>query len=139
MNYEIRQNVQTSLPIRSSTNFDYMIYTTIGFIYAVFVSLLVDRFLNYDKVENICNNKNSKNYINDYNSRDTADLIDKCTTAKNDYDLRKFMTMFIISIVSILGGLYLGANNPIYATSGYGIAAGGMYLVIFYTIYKNRK
>jgi hypothetical protein len=133
MNYEIMQNTQVS---RSSSvsNFDYMIYVTIGIIYAVFISLLVDRSLNYDKVENTCDQIYNKSYRNNLDTSD--DPKSECNKVTEDFHSRKYLAMIVVGVLSVFGGAYLGASNPMYATGGYGVALGGLYSIIFYTMYN---
>jgi len=119
-------------------NLNYFIYITIGVIYAILLSLVVDRILNYDLVEKICNDtsdytrKNSDLYDSDeYKQRQSI-----CKKAREDFDTRKFMYMSAIGVLSILGGGYLAQSDYRYLTGGCGIALGGAFATIYYTVYN---
>lgn len=111
-----------------NSNLDYFTYITIGFVYVFFLSLLVDRLLNYDRVEQICDTKNMQYGTDQYNTR-----VNVCKKTTNDYDTKKFMYMVVLGVLSVLGGGYLVQSDPRYTTGGCGVALGGVISIIYYT------
>jgi hypothetical protein len=119
-------------------NLNYFIYLTIGVIYVILLSLVVDRILDYDSVEKICND--TSNYI-----RKNSDIYDSdeykqrqsiCKKAKEDYDTKKFMYMTSIGILSIFAGVYMAHSDYRYLTGGYGVALGGTFATVYFTVYN---
>lgn len=121
-------NAQSISQDEPCTTLDYFISLTIGFVYVFFLSLLVDRLLNYDRVDQICNTGNAGAAGNaqvvldiKYSTQDGA-----CEKVRNDYNTRKFIYMVVLGVLSIIGGGCL-AKNEKYATSGTGIVIGGVF------------
>src|SRR6185503_14458635 len=110
-------------------NFDYLTYLAIGFIYVFLLSVLIDRILNYERVEKICSTQNMQIGSEQYNEQ-----IDDCKKAINAHNSKKFMYMIIVGVASILGGGYLARYDDRFMTGGLGIALGGLMAVIYFTI-----
>jgi hypothetical protein len=115
----------------SYNSLDVCTYLTIGFIYAVFLSLLVDRILNYNRVEQVCDTKGMMFGTTQYNTRQDA-----CEKAKTDYNSKKFAYMVVIGFLSVLGGAYVARLDDKYMTGGSGVAFGGLLTVIYFVIYN---
>ncbi len=121
---------QGNRDIYDFSSFDYFTYIAIGFIYAFLVSLLVNRILNYERVEKVCDvGKEIKIDDPQRNARGAA-----CRKAVDEYDSKKFFYMIIIGVVSMLGGGYLARSDPRYMTGGLGVALGGLMTIIYFTI-----
>ena len=109
---------------------DYFTYLTIGFVYVFFLSLLVDRYLKYDQVEKVCDISTVQTN-EQYKTRMAS-----CKKANDEHNKKKFMYMVVLGVVSILGGSYMTQRDPKYAIGGCGVTLGGMFSVIYYTIYN---
>ncbi|VBB18737.1 hypothetical protein YASMINEVIRUS_1269 [Yasminevirus sp. GU-2018] len=106
---------------------NYYIYIAIAFVYAFFMALLVDRLLNYDRVEKVCDTSSVK-------GQDYTDRYQACRKAQKEYDTRKFTYMIVLGVFSIFGGAFLARSDKMYETGGWGVSAGGLMLVIYYTV-----
>jgi len=125
MNTQTQQNTYYS-----DYHFDsasYYIYMTIAFVYVFFMSLLVDRLLDYDRIDKMCS-------FTGLVGSDYATRLVACNQAKKDYEVKKFTYMIMIGVLSIFGGTVLASTDKKYATGGWGISTGGIMLVIYYTI-----
>jgi hypothetical protein len=113
------------------SHFDFVTYMAIGIIYILFLAFILDRFLSYDRVENVCRVKDEKPGSAQFNAKR-----EECRNAVNDYDYKKFLYMLVIGFVSVFGGCCLARADPRYMTAGMGIALGGFIGIIYYTIYN---
>lgn len=109
----------------------WIILHTLGFVYVFFLSLLVDRLLNYDRVEQICDTKEMQYGTDQYKTR-----LNVCKKVNSEYDTKKFMYMVVLGVMSVMGGAYMVQSDPKYTTGGAGVALGGMISIIYYTTYN---
>jgi len=109
-----------------------LIYITIAFVYAIFLSLLVDRILNYDRVEKVCN-VSIMPYFNK-SEEESPDKFKMCQDAKKEYDTQKFIYMIVLGLLSLFGGAFLARYDNNYTTGGMGVALGGIFLILYYTV-----
>jgi len=114
------------------SNTQYYLYIVIGVVFAFFVSLLVDRFLDYEKIEKKCDTNNIGDLM--YNTEQYKKRKADCDPIKKDYDTKKFVYMVVIGIFGLFIGSYLAAQDPAFAIGGSGVAFGSSMLVIYYTV-----
>jgi len=105
---------------------DGLIYLTIGIVYFLFLQLLVDRFLGYEKIEKVCT---LKNIISDPDGHGKL-----CTKLNDDYELKKYVYMVVLGALSMGGGLYLAQSDEMYLVGGCGLALGGLWSMLWYTL-----
>lgn len=105
---------------------DYYTYLAIAFIYAFFMALFVDKLLNFDQVEKVCEAPNTTGSV-------STDKIQACKKAQDEYNTRKLTYMIILGVCSVFGGAFLAGSNKMYETGGCGVATGGSLLILYYT------
>jgi hypothetical protein len=130
MSYSAQQNDYFVNDQSSNYQFDMSqcyIHITIAFVYVFFLALLVDRILDYDSVEKICNFTGITEQV-------YLDKRKMCDKSRKDYEERKFTYMIMIGVISIFGGALLTKIDKTYTTGGWSVSTGGMMLVIYYTI-----
>lgn len=140
MNYDNRMSYNDMIVIEQSDDsdyrfdFDYFTCIAIGFVYVFFLSLIVDRLLNHDLLEQVNDameqvyNTKDKKYADQYNAR-----IKEHNKVIAAYNTQKFIFMIILGVMSIMSGGYLANCDARYAMSGRGIALGGVISIIYYT------
>jgi Na+/proline symporter len=105
---------------------DGLIYLTIGVVYFLFLQLLVDRFLGYEKIEKSCTSKNIINNPDEYGKL--------CTKLRDEFELKKYVYMVVLGALSMGGGLYLAKSDKTYLVGGCGLALGGLWAMIWFTL-----
>lgn len=128
--------IVTEQNMKKMNTIDYIIYIAIGLVYAVLLSIIIDRFLDYDSINKLCDNRylyvyQTKNNEGNDNINKNID-IDACEKARTNYEKAKFAYMIILGVLSLLGGGYLAYNNPKYMTGAYGVALGGLFTIIYF-------
>lgn len=107
------------------SNIEYMeqiyMFILIGFTYAFLLSLIVDKILDYNNIEEKCNKINTQNHTT-------------CIKLYENYDINKFIIMFCLGISSILVGICLSYKDDAFTIDGFGIIFGGFILSGYYTI-----
>lgn len=113
------------------------VYITIAFVYAFLVSLIVDKMLNYSRVEKVCENRiELQDILNDKKLKEHSAQREVCLKASDAYDEQKFTYMFAIGILSFLGGSMIARYEKSLATGGMGLSIGGIVIVV-HQIFKN--
>jgi hypothetical protein len=121
------------IPVVTSVSDSYsintFIYLTVGFIYVVLLSLIIDKILQSEKIDELCLSKGD-----DLDKPLTELKYKKCREMQKQNEKKKFTYMVSIGIASILIGGYVVQNNPTYSIGGLGVGLGGAMTVIYYTI-----
>ncbi len=104
--------------------YESLVYLTVAFVYVLFVSLLVDKLLGYEDMENMCKNMYGKD----------QSLFNKCSQLRDDFALKKFSIMVLFGVTSIFTGMYLAKNNTKLQAGGFGMALGGALAVLYFVM-----
>lgn len=137
MNDNSINTVYPNQPIEKTSNGldSFYIELAIAFVYAFFIALLVDRLLGYDNVDKLCEHtgfiRSLTSPLTDPNYETKRKA---CEDAKKDYEKKKFTYMILIGVASIFAGVLMAKANNSYSTGGWGVALGGLFLIIWYTI-----
>jgi hypothetical protein len=112
------------------TEFNYLFYIVIAFVYAGFLITLVDRLLNSEKLEKECSwDRLLKHTGTEYTSAN-----DKCKKMRKEFDNKKFIYLITAGLLSIAGGITAAHSNPSFCTGGAGVAVGGVFIVLYETL-----
>jgi len=104
------------------TEFSYLFYILIAFVYAGLLITVVNKLLDGDKIKKHCSY--------DSLSNDTK----KCEKIKKEFENKKFIYLIALGVMSVVGGVSAARSNPAYCTGGSGVAAGGFLIIIFETL-----
>lgn len=129
MNTYVVYDNMNNLSNYTYTNFNYITYLIVGFVYFYFLSLVVDKYLKIDKLEKTCDTKDL-----DVNSTKYKTKQDLCKVLNEKYNNTKFVYMLVLGMLSITAGGYLVRSNPRYLTSGLGVSLGGFIAIVYYTV-----
>lgn len=111
-----------------TANINYWLYLLIGLVYAVLLSLIVDRLMRVERVYSACNDANSKFGTKEY---DQANKLCRDVSEKHNQD--KFMYMIFLGLFSMFSGAYLARYCDDYLVAGSGVSFGGSLLIVYYT------
>lgn len=116
---ESQQLQQSNVDIKYDTSsknksFEIGVSIVIAIIFAFFMSLLIDKIINYDEY---C----------DYSDKS------KACVEESVYNQQKFSYMIGIGILGIFGGAALSRIDKQYEMGGMGISIGGFLVTIYYT------
>ena len=118
----------------------YCTYIAMGFIYAYLLSQVVDRVLMNRDPEDAKGCSDGIGYISYGDSNVSQEehmmRLKRCDKVRTDKDIKKYIIMAILGVLSIAGGAYLVQNDPRYVTGGGSIALGGLFTIIYFTIYN---
>lgn len=123
-------------PMMGLTTGDFIIYLAIGLAYVILMSLVVDQLLEIELVDKACSFDNIGQMSVNQSTDKVLAKYGTCKTVKNTFDSKKFVYMIIIGAISVFAGGYLARSDPKYLTGGMGIALGGFWAIIYYTIYN---
>ncbi len=116
--------------ISKSYTINSMIYLTIGFIYAVLLSLIIDKVIHADKYDAYCSWNSRANLT----EAEQTERSVKCNEMEKNNSKQKFVYMIALGIISMISGAHIAQSYPAYSTSGVGIAFGGAMTTIWYVI-----
>ena len=128
---------------------NYLTYITIGFIYALFISLVIDKFTNSEIVEKDCKgsyyfpsstpcaDRPSTGFIS-HESNDACEVRrkkdKKCHTDRETVKLQKYTYMMVIGIVSIIAGIITTRLNDRYKVASLGLTLGGVFTIFYFNM-----
>lgn len=127
-----------AIDIAVSKNYtsSHYIYLVIGLIYALLMSLIVDKVLDHSKVDKACSMDSGMRIISysgtSHNTKYTNDADRICDVLTKKYKSKKFTTMIMLGVCSMLLGAFFISNSPEYHTGSLGISLGGVLMIIYY-------
>lgn len=122
--------IEDDVSNNKDTEFNYLFYIVIAFVYAGFLITLVDRLLDSEKLEKEC----SWNHLLNYTGTEYTSTNDKCKKMRKDFDNKKFIYLITLGLVSIAGGCTIVHSNSSFCTGGAGVAVGGAFIVLYETL-----
>jgi hypothetical protein len=129
--------------VTSQFIFDFAIYMTIGLIYAILMSLVVDQLLEVELVDKACDfdNNNEQESVRPQLpvNQATDNFVTKyktCKIVRDKFASKKFIYISILGVISVFAGGYLAVSDPKYHIVGSGVVLGGLWAMAYYTIYN---
>jgi len=114
----------------NDSEFNYLFYIVIAFVYAGFLITLVDRLLDSERIEKVC----SWNNLLKLTGTEYTSANDKCKKIRKTFDNTKYCYLITLGLLSIAGGITAVHSDPSFCTGGAGIAVGGVFIVLYETL-----
>ena len=112
-----------------STKSEYLIYVTIAIVYVSLLTVIINKILGHDRINEICKYKFKHNMT--LEEREIEEKRNKeCDALMNNYRDKKFSYTIIIGVCSLLIGSYITTVNDTYSIAGGGAALGGLFAII---------
>jgi uncharacterized membrane protein len=116
-----------------SGNAEYLVYVTIGVVYITLVSLLIDRVLGYDKMEEECKYRFMPNMTLEQQEEEEIRQ-SQCKKRRREYQDKRFSHMMVVGVVSLLLGGYITTLEGSYNVAGAGVALGGVFGIVYTSV-----
>ena len=116
-----------------SGNAEYLVYVTIGVVYVTLISLLIDKVLGYENLEQECDFRFLGNMTLEQQEVENARRA-QCGARREEYQVKRFTHMMIVGVASLLVGGYVTTMDGSYYVAGAGVALGGVFGIIYTSV-----
>lgn len=116
-----------------TNNADFLLYITIAIVYVTLMSMVIDRFLNIEGINDRCEFRLRANMSEEEQAAED-ERQKNCDDMRREYRDKYFAYNVTLGVASMLVGGYAIMQNDSYATAGAGVALGGTLAVIYNTI-----
>ena len=129
------KNSKTKSIMNYSDSAAYLVYVTIAIVYVTLMSLVIDKILGAEELNKTCEYNFKLNMTLEQQEEENVRR-QQCDRRREEYQDKYFSHMVIVSIASLLAGGYITTLDGSYNIAGAGVALGGLFGVMYATLFN---